>query len=100
MLASDAGEAIAEIEGAHVPTGGGDELSAEGDAEAGHAQDDFGVAVAVKSLLDHRVGVANFGVEGHHLLGQPGHHRRGELLSGHDGVLGVGGLERGGCSER
>jgi hypothetical protein len=36
------------------------------DLDAGflHAQDNFGVAVPAKSLLDHRVGVADFGVEG------------------------------------
>jgi hypothetical protein len=55
----------------------GEEFSTENDPEAGHAQDDFGVAVAAKSLLDHRLGVGDFGVEGDHLLCQPGHHGRG-----------------------
>ena len=86
-----AGEAVDGGEGAHVAAGGGEEFGAEGDTEAGHAQDDFGVAVAAKSLLDHRFGVADFGVEGHHLLGQAGHHGGGQLLSGHHAVLGVGG---------
>ena len=72
--AGDAGEAVGGSKRAHVPTSGGEEFSAEDDAESGQAQDDFGVAVAAKSFLDHRVGVADFGVEGHHLLGQAGHH--------------------------
>nr|CAA09800.1 Hed protein [Mycobacterium avium subsp. paratuberculosis] len=95
--AGDAGEAVGGGECGHVPAGGGEELSAQDDAESGHAQDDFGVAVAAKSLLDHRVGVADFGVEGHHLLGQAGHHSGRQLLAGHDAVLGVSGLQRGGC---
>ena len=94
---SDGREAVGVAESSHVPAGGGEELGAEDDAEAGHAQDDFGVAVAAKSLLDHRVGVADFGVEGHHLLGQPGHHGGRQLLAGHDGVLGFSGFDRGGC---
>ncbi|GFG50747.1 hypothetical protein MAGR_21880 [Mycolicibacterium agri] len=61
-------EAVDAVEGGHVTTGGGEELGAELDAESGHAQDDLGVAVAAKSVLDHRFGVADFGVEGHHLL--------------------------------
>ena len=73
------------------------EFGAESDAESGHAQDDLGVAVAAKSVLDHLFGVGDFGFDSHHLLGQPRHHRRGDLLSGHGGVLGVGGLDRGGC---
>ncbi|GFG54957.1 hypothetical protein MAGR_63980 [Mycolicibacterium agri] len=52
------------------------------------------MAVAAKSVLDHRFGVADFGVEGHHLLGQPRDHRRGDLLAGHGAVLGVGGCDR------
>jgi len=57
----------------------------ESNMEDYHAQDDFGVAVAAKSLLDHRVGVADFGVEGHHLLGQagvPAHASRAACLTG------------------
>ncbi|GFG53101.1 hypothetical protein MAGR_45420 [Mycolicibacterium agri] len=76
------GEAVDAVEGGHVTTGGGEELGAELDAESGHAQDDLGVAVAAKSVLDHRFGVADFGVEGHHLLGQPRDHRRGDLWPG------------------
>jgi hypothetical protein len=33
-------------------------------AEAAHAQDDFGVAVSAKSLLDHRLGVGDCGCRG------------------------------------
>ena len=78
-----------------LTAGDGEGLSTEDDAEAKHAQDDLGVAVAAKSVLDHRVGVADFGVEGHHLLGQAGDYRGGELLSRHDAMLGVGGVD--GC---
>jgi len=35
--------------------------------------------------------VADFGVEGRHLLGQAGDRGSNELLSGHDGVLSVSG---------
>ena len=90
-------EAVGVAESSDVPACGGQELGAEDNAEAGHAQDNFGVAVSAKSLLDHRVGVADFGVEGHHLLGQPSHHRRRQLLAGYHGVLGFGRFDRRGC---
>ena len=54
------------------------------------------MAVAAKPLLDQRGGGGNFGVEGDHLLGQPGHHRGDQILSGQHGVLGMGGFERSG----
>ena len=93
----DAREAVDAVEGGHVTAGGSEELGSELDAESGHAQDDLGVAVAAKSVLDHRFGVADFGVEGHHLLGQPRDHGGGDLLAGDGGVLCVGGLDgRGG----
>ena len=94
---SDGREAVGVAESSDVPARGGQELGAEDNAEAGHAQDNFGVAVPAKSLLDHRVGVADFGVEGHHLLGQPGHHRRRQLLPGYHGVLGFGRFDRRSC---
>jgi hypothetical protein len=59
---TDASEAVSGVEGLHISAGGGEEFGAEDNAEAGHAQDDFGVAVAAKSLLDHRLGVGDFGV--------------------------------------
>src|SRR5215469_18653616 len=62
--ASDGCEAVGVAESAYVAAGGCQEFSGESNAESGHAQDDFGVAVAAKSLLDHRFGVADFGVEG------------------------------------
>lgn len=65
----DTGEAVHGVERVYVAAGGGEELGAQSDAEAGHAQDDLGVAVAAKSVLDERFDVSNFGVEGHHLLG-------------------------------
>jgi len=34
-----------------------------------------------ESLLDHRFGCADFGVEAHHLLGQARDHRGGDLLT-------------------
>nr|AAF08612.1 unknown [Mycobacterium avium] len=80
--------------------GGGEELGAEYDAEAGHAQEDLGVAVAAKSVLDHRVGFCDFGVEGHHLLSQAGDHGGGEVLAGHGGVLALAGLDSRGRDSR
>ena len=53
------------------------------------------MAAAAKSVLDHRVGFGDFGVQVHHLLGQAGDHGGGQLLAGHDAVLGVGSLD--GC---
>jgi hypothetical protein len=54
------------------------------------------VAVAAKSLLDHRLGGGDFGGEGDHLQGQPGHRGGGQILSGQHRVLGMGGFERSG----
>ena len=62
--AGDAGQAVHGVEGGHVAAGGCKEFGAEGEAESGHAQDDLGVAVTAKSVLDHRFGVGDFGVEG------------------------------------
>ncbi len=56
-----AGEAVDTVKGGHVAAGGGEEFSAKLDTESGHAQDDLGVAVAAKSVVDHRFGVADFG---------------------------------------
>jgi len=48
---SDGREAVGVAESSDVPARGGQELGAEDNAEAGHAQDNFGVAVAAKSLI-------------------------------------------------
>src|ERR1700756_1329723 len=91
----DAGQAVHGVEGGQVAAGGGKEFGAEGEAESGHAQDDLGVAVAAKSVLYHRFGVGDFGVEGHHLLSLAGDHGGGELLSGDGGALRIGSSDRG-----
>lgn len=51
------------------------------------------VMMAVKSFLDHFVGVVDFVIEGHHLLGESGDHLGSDVLSCNDGVLGVGGRD-------
>ena len=57
--------------------------------------DHLGVLVLAKPALDERVDLGDLLVEGHHLLRQRVHHRGGQLLAGHGGVLALGGLDGG-----
>lgn len=63
----------------HRDGGDGEEDGAYEGADAGHAQQDFGGAVAAKSALDELVDVFELLVEGDHSLRHVGHQLGGQL---------------------
>jgi hypothetical protein len=85
-------------EHAHVAAGRGQELGTEQHADAGHADDHAGQFMAVKPVLDQRLGVFNLLVEDLHLPGELGHQHSGHLLARQGGGLGLGGLD-GSCGQ-
>lgn len=101
--AGEAGELVRGAEPVHGG-GGGDELGAEHDADAGHAGNHICRGMAAKPVLDELVDVLDLLVEGNHPLGELGHEKSGHRLGGKGGLLGFGrgdglGRQRGGVAD-
>jgi hypothetical protein len=85
----NSGEPVGLTELRDIAVGGGEEFGAEQGTESGQAQDDLGLAMLTKPVLDEGVQLGDLVVEGEYRVGESGDHLGCELLARHCGVLGA-----------